>query len=150
MYPIRARVLASCAQKHEIPNRTHFVEAAHIRVYTRTNAAHTHTYVRLKRKEANWQNGRKSTCLKEAGSSLLANLVARPARHRAVIHFRGRRVVQPGPVKQLVLLQAVGDRRRARDRRVRVSRMLHLDQLAGIIECPLITQGGRMALHRAH
>lgn len=93
---------------------------------------------------------RKSTCLKEAGCSLLANLVARPACHRTVIHFRIRRVVQPGSVKLLVLFQAVCDGRCAGRRYVGIARVRHLDELARIIECPMESQWRRMALHGAH
>lgn len=119
---------------------------------TRNSELHVSLGSRIRvavRKEAK-RRRRKSTCLKEAGCSLLANLVARPACHRTVIHFRSRRVVQPGSVKLLVLFQTVCDGWCAGRRYVGITRLRHLDEFAGIIECPMESQWHRMALHGTH
>lgn len=91
-----------------------------------------------------------NTCLKEARDSLLADLVARPARHRSVIHFRSRCVVQPRAVKLLVLFQTLGDCGTSGRRYVGVSRLRHVDQFTRIVESPVKGQRLGMTLHRAH
>lgn len=94
-----------------------------------------------------WGNKRNWIHLKEAWRPLLANLVARPACHRAVVHFRCGCIVQPGPVELLVLLQALCDRRRPDRRHMGVTGMRDLHQLPRIIECPVESQRCWMTFH---
>lgn len=90
------------------------------------------------------------TCLKEARHSLPADLVARPARHCSVIHFRSRRIVQPWSVKLLVLFQTFSSSWTPRCLYMRVSRLWHLNQFTRVVECPVKGQWLRMALDLAH
>lgn len=119
-----------------------------VKLKARNSESHTRwkLYKSLKHKETK-RYRRKSTCLKKARCSLLANLVARPACHRTVIHFRGWCIVQSVPMKLLVLFRAVWCAGR---RYMGVTRVWNLDELTRIIECPMESQWRRMALHGTH
>jgi len=141
-YLIYILIKASITTIHMHP----YVRIKKLRAFSANSESHVGSRVR---KEAK-RHRRKSTCLKEAGCSLLANLVARPACHGTVIHFRDWCVVESGPVKLLVLSQVVRDGWRARGRYVRITWVRYLDELAGIIECPMKSHRCRMALDGAH
>jgi len=80
---------------------------SHVKLKGRNTESYVENRVsRWKRKEAKRYRW-KSTCLKKARCSLLANLVARPACHCTVIHFRSWCIVQSKSTKLLVLFLPV-------------------------------------------